>query len=1125
MKNFYLKSCFVFFALMFCLTSICKAQYDVVVAKDGTGNYTTIQAAINAAPTGLAAPYKIFIKKGKYREQLTIPSNKPFLEFIGEDVATTVISYGDGGGGTTTVTINANDCMMMNLTMENTQGYLSDGPQSLAVKTNNVDRIVFKDCRFISGQDTVYVNGSGKRVYFKNCYIDGNTDFIYGAAIAVFDTCVIYPRDRVDGSNGGIITAANTPNGQAYGLVFRDCIIPTNRGITSYSMGRPWQNDAGTPSPAYNKTVFLNTTMSNSIQPTGWSVWDAGTNTSTITYAEFRSRKFDSSLVNTSQRLSWTQQLTASQATPYYVNSNMFGSWNPYAVWPDLAGTTLKPIALANFRGNRTSTLSTLSLNISWPISNVKYELYRSTDSIAFSKINETTIASDTIAAVAFTDALPPSGTSYFYKIIGSKAGYTSFTTDTIIKINISIPLNGDYRSVGSGGFTNNVSAITTIASGALTSVTVTSSPIGYTSAPTVTFTTAPAGGTTATGTAILTGGTVTGVTILNPGSGYTSAPSATFSTAGVGGNSIWQKYNSATSNWDAVPLGTSPSNANVTIVSGHTVALNALVGITALNIENGAVFQTDGQARNFRIKGDVFNNGVFGGTNPAVNKVTLEMDGTNGTYNISGSGVYNFATIRALTGVQTLVANISANITLSGNLQAWYASGTATDQGTNNVTINIANGVTVVANALHNTNATNTSVTYGTYTYNVNGILDLSASTTLTGLIPNATASTKVLTMNVNGILRTGTQFRTVSTAPGASESKVVLNIGATGLVDATKANTLFAVTPNYFIVAGDGALERRVTNTDVVFPIGTSSSSYNPVTLNNSGTADNFTVGVKNSFTVAFPSPNNALVKQWSIVPDNTAGSNVVAKFGWIAPTDQGSSFVPMAGLGVFKNDGTVWTETASSAATGSGTLAAPYTTTASGFTSFGNFTVANSGSLPLTLLSFDAGYDHTDHIKIVWKTTKETKLSSFVIERSKDGINFYTIGTVAAKNNGIANGYELIDPTAYGDKQYYRLKSISVDGSYNVSNIVLVTKATRNNISVYPNPTTSLVYITHGIANTGAKAEIFSADGKLVLTQKLQQNLTQSSLDVSKMAPGSYLLRVTNGNDVSTNEIIKL
>jgi len=220
-----------YFLLLLLVSSIyANAQYDVIVAKDGTGNYTSIQAAINAAPTGNTIPYKIFIKKGKYREKITIPSTKPFLYLIGESINETIISYDDysGKAGVTeiaTLTINANDCALMELTLENSWGRQNDGPQALALKAN-ADRLIFKNCRFISGQDTVQATGNGKRQYYRNCYIDGNTDHIFGSAIAVFDSCVVLNRDRIDGSTGGYFTAASTPAGQTYGYVFRDCLLP-----------------------------------------------------------------------------------------------------------------------------------------------------------------------------------------------------------------------------------------------------------------------------------------------------------------------------------------------------------------------------------------------------------------------------------------------------------------------------------------------------------------------------------------------------------------------------------------------------------------------------------------------------------------------------------------------------------------------------------------------------------------------------------------------------------------------------------------------------------------------------------------------------------------------------------
>lgn len=425
--------------LTICFFSAANAQYDLTVAQDGTGSYTTVQAAINAAPSGRTTPYKIYIKKGKYREKISIPSNKPFLYLIGEDVGTVVLSWDDysgkpipGGGtyGTSTsasVTFNAPDCGAVNITFENTTG---DAPQALAINVN-ATRCVFKNCRFLGGQDTVLTNGNGNMQYFRNCYIDGVVDFIFGAAISVFDSCIVYAKTRVDGLSGSYLTAANTPAGQNYGYVFRDCVIPANRGTTSYVLGRPWQND-GTTTPVSNtKVIFINTTMSSSIKPQGWDVWNPSTNTSLITYGEYRSRKFDSSLVDVSQRVSWSQQLTAAQAVTY-TNAAIFGSWDPCATITEVCAYTPKPLLTSNFKGVKGATTTAFTWNITFPISNVKYEIFRSSDRLSFTKVAEQTSTTDTTINYNYSEANPPAGSTYYYYVWATKAGLTNHSSDTI---------------------------------------------------------------------------------------------------------------------------------------------------------------------------------------------------------------------------------------------------------------------------------------------------------------------------------------------------------------------------------------------------------------------------------------------------------------------------------------------------------------------------------------------------------------------------------------------------------------------------------------------------------------------------------------------------------------------
>ena len=359
MKKMYTKSTLIFSLLITCFSFVVNAQYDITVAQDGSGNFTTVQAAINAAPSGQTVAYKIFIKKGKYREKVTIPSTKTFLYFIGESINETIISWDDysGKAGVTeiaTVTINANDCAFMSMTVENTWGRMNDGPQALAIKAN-ADRLIFKNCRFISGQDTVMAHGNGKRQYYNNCYIDGNTDYIYGSAIAAFDSCVIFSRDRTDGSTGGYLTAASTPPGQTYGYVFRNCLMPDNNGNTFYTLGRPWGNDVQ-PYTSETKVVFLNCRMGRTIVPARWSPWSATTNTAVVTYAEYNSKYFNGNLVDLSGRVSWSQEFNATQAAPYFVNSNLFGTWDPCAVLAS-ACVPLNPIlSVSNVRVNRNSS-------------------------------------------------------------------------------------------------------------------------------------------------------------------------------------------------------------------------------------------------------------------------------------------------------------------------------------------------------------------------------------------------------------------------------------------------------------------------------------------------------------------------------------------------------------------------------------------------------------------------------------------------------------------------------------------------------------------------------------------------------------------------------------------------
>lgn len=424
--------------------TLAQGTPNVTVAQDGSGTFKTIQAAIDAAPAA-TAPYVIYVKNGKYKEKISVPATKPFLQLVGENVGGVTLTYDDyagkrnPAGGTfnaansASVTVAAPDFSAFNITFENSAGV---NPDLFALALNiGSDRGAFGNCRFLGGQNTVYTSSSGTRQYFRNCFIDGNTDFIFGNATAVFDHCVIYPKTRGDNGPNGYITAANTPAGQAYGYVFRNCIIPGNQGSTTYTLGRSWQNDAATAAGAksHNNVIFLKSRLgAGIIKPEGWNAWDAGTDVTLITDGEYQSRNFQGNLVNVRQRVSWSKQLAATD-TAQYQTAAVLGSWDPCTVATSLCAAFTPSIATANFLSNKGATALAFSWNASWAIAQVQYDLMRSTTRKGtYTSVSQLTAPNDTTYNFRTADAPPASSGNYFYYLRSTKAGLATHISDTL---------------------------------------------------------------------------------------------------------------------------------------------------------------------------------------------------------------------------------------------------------------------------------------------------------------------------------------------------------------------------------------------------------------------------------------------------------------------------------------------------------------------------------------------------------------------------------------------------------------------------------------------------------------------------------------------------------------------
>lgn len=258
-------------------------KYDFVVAQDGSGDFFTIQDAINAVPDFRKnIRTTILVRKGNYKEKVIVPESKINISLIGEDGA--VITYDDfankpnlfgenkGTSGSSTFYLYAPDFYAENITFENTAGRVG---QAVACFVSG-DRAYFKNCRFLGNQDTLYTYGKNKRQYYDNCYIEGTVDFIFGWSTAVFNQCTI--RSTAN----GYITAPSTDKGTKYGYVFYDCKLVADEGVDKVYLSRPWR--------PYAQAVFVRCDLGAHILPQGWHNWNKKDAEKTVTYAEYESK-------------------------------------------------------------------------------------------------------------------------------------------------------------------------------------------------------------------------------------------------------------------------------------------------------------------------------------------------------------------------------------------------------------------------------------------------------------------------------------------------------------------------------------------------------------------------------------------------------------------------------------------------------------------------------------------------------------------------------------------------------------------------------------------------------------------------------------------------------------------
>ena len=295
-------------------------HYDYVVAKDGSGDFFTVQEAIDAVPDFRKNRTTILVRPGVYKEKIVIPETKRNISLIGQegtvltydDFAKTLNEFGEekGTSGSASCYIYGPDFYAENITFDNSAGQVG---QAVACFVSG-DRAHFKNCRFTGNQDTLYTYGKGSRQYYENCYIEGTVDFIFGSSTAVFDGC------RIHSKRDGYLTAPSTPEGTPYGYVFYDCNITADPGVSKVYLSRPWR--------PYAQAAFINCLMDGHITPEGWHNWGKKEAEKTVNYAEYGSRGAGA---NASKRASFGKQL---KNTKDYEIAKVLGGadgWNPKA--------------------------------------------------------------------------------------------------------------------------------------------------------------------------------------------------------------------------------------------------------------------------------------------------------------------------------------------------------------------------------------------------------------------------------------------------------------------------------------------------------------------------------------------------------------------------------------------------------------------------------------------------------------------------------------------------------------------------------------------------------------------------------------------------------------------------
>ena len=311
--------CVLLVCHLFITSGLAKAKI-LVVDQSGSGDYVTVQAAFDAIPGNNKKEVIIYVKNGVYQEKLHLDKGKNKVSLVGEDRFHTILTYNDHSGkrlpsgqiiNTRTshsFLINADDFYAENISFRNDAGFSAG--QAVAVEANG-DRLIFNSCRFLGNQDILFLNSKNSRQYYKDCYIEGTTDFIFGDATAWFQQCHIHTKKNSH------VTAASSPKENPFGFVFYDCTITGDTTITNASLGRPWQ--------PYAAVAYIHCYIDRIIRSEGWSKWNDQETFTLARYVEYQNYGPRGDFAG---RVNWARQLSSGEVEKYTIR-NVLAGWTP----------------------------------------------------------------------------------------------------------------------------------------------------------------------------------------------------------------------------------------------------------------------------------------------------------------------------------------------------------------------------------------------------------------------------------------------------------------------------------------------------------------------------------------------------------------------------------------------------------------------------------------------------------------------------------------------------------------------------------------------------------------------------------------------------------------------------